>query len=151
MNSEEFLKFQAEQHEFAYPQINLHSRYWKRDPRQGEILYDKKKASSAQVQAWLDSIASEHGGTYIDGIQSVFDALKARHFNSSWNWVRQDAILMFYDILFSCLTTVDHEITVRCIAITNRLWSISAIPLRVRRTQLQRSSTKSFGITAAVS
>ena len=120
MNSEEFLKFQAEQHEFAHQQINLYSRYLKRDPRQGEILYDKEKASSAQIQARLDSIALEHGDTYIDGIQPVFDALKARHFDSSWNWVRQDAILMFYDILFGRLTTIDREITARCIAIMNR-------------------------------
>jgi len=120
MNSEEFLKFQAEQHEFAYQQINLYSRYLKRDPRQGEILYDKEKASSAQIQARLDSIGREHGDSYIEGIQPVFDALKARHFDSSWNWVRQDAILMFYDILFGRLTTVDREITARCIAIMNR-------------------------------
>lgn len=120
MNSEEFLKFQAEQHEFAHQQINLYSRYLKRDPRQGEILYDKEKASCAQLQVRLDNIAREHGDTYIDGIQPVFDALKARHFDSSWNWVRQDALLMFYDILFGRLTTVDREITARCIAIMNR-------------------------------
>ena len=120
MNSEEFLKFQAEQHDFAHQQINLYSRYLKRDPRLGEILYDKEKANSAVLQARLDSIAREHGDTYVDGIQPVFDALKARHFDSSWNWVRQDAILMFYDILFGRLTTVDREITARCIAIMNR-------------------------------
>ena len=120
MNSEEFLKFQAEQHEFAQQQINLYSRYLKRDPRQGEILYDKEKANSAELQTRLDNIGREHGDTYIDGIQPVFDALKARHFDSSWNWVRQDALLMFYDILFGRLTTVDREITARCIAIMNR-------------------------------
>ncbi len=47
VNSEEFLKFQAERRESAYQQINLYVRYLKRDPRQGEILYDKEKASSA--------------------------------------------------------------------------------------------------------
>jgi len=120
MNSEEFLKFQSEQHEFAHQQINLYSRYLKRDPRLGEILYDKEKTNSAQLQARLDNIAREHGDTYVDGIQPVFDALKARHFDSFWNWVRQDAILMFYDILFGRLTTVDREITARCIAIMNR-------------------------------
>jgi fatty acid synthase subunit alpha len=120
MNSEEFLKFQAEQHDFAHQQINLYSRYLKRDPRLGEILHDKEKANSVQLQARLDSIAREHGDTYVDGIQPAFDALKARHFDSSWNWVRQDAILMFYDILFGRLTTVDREITARCIAIMNR-------------------------------
>ena len=53
-----------------------------RDPRQGGILYDKEKASSAQIQARLDSIGREHGDTYVEGIQPVFDTLKARHFNS---------------------------------------------------------------------
>ncbi|KAK7464197.1 fatty acid synthase alpha subunit Lsd1 [Stygiomarasmius scandens] len=30
---------------------------------------------------------------------------------SSWNWVRQDVLLMFYDIIFSRLTIVDCDIT----------------------------------------
>jgi 3-oxoacyl-ACP reductase-like protein len=38
-------------------------------------------------------------------------------FDSSWNWVRQDAMLMFYDILFGRLTTVNREITACCITI----------------------------------
>ena len=104
MNSEEFLKFQAKQHEFTYQQINLYSRYLKRDPRQGEILYDKEKANSSQIQARLDSIGCEHGDTYIEGIQPVFNTLKACHFDSFWNWVHQDAILMFYSMTFSSAT-----------------------------------------------
>jgi fatty acid synthase subunit alpha, fungi type len=63
MISEEFLKFQAKQHKFAYQQINLYSRYLKRDPRQGEIRHDKEKASSAQIQARLDNIGCKHGDT----------------------------------------------------------------------------------------
>jgi len=46
VNSEEFLKFQAERRESAYQQIDLYVRYLKRDPRQGKILYNKEKASS---------------------------------------------------------------------------------------------------------
>jgi hypothetical protein len=49
MSNEAFLKFQAKQHEFAYQQINLYSRYLKRDPCQDEILYDREKASSSQI------------------------------------------------------------------------------------------------------
>ena len=33
--------------------------------------------------------------------------LKACHFNSSWNWVHQDALLMYYDIIFGQLTTIN--------------------------------------------
>lgn len=50
----------------------------------------------------------------------MIDPLKAHHFDSSWNWVRQDALLMYYDIIFGRLTTVDREITARCIALLNR-------------------------------
>ncbi|GBE87869.1 fatty acid synthase [Sparassis crispa] len=120
INSEEFLQFQADQEQFAAQQIELYMRYLKRDSRAGEIKYDAEKANVVTLQSKLDAISREHGDTYIDGIQPVFDALKARHFDSSWNWVRQDALLMFYDIIFGRLTTVDREITSRCIAIMNR-------------------------------
>ncbi|KAH9957666.1 hypothetical protein BC827DRAFT_1223648, partial [Russula dissimulans] len=69
-----FLKFQAEQYEFAQQQINLYSR---------KILYDKERASPAGLQARWDSIGREHGDMYIDGIQPVFNALKGRLFDSS--------------------------------------------------------------------
>ncbi|KAH9945014.1 fatty acid synthase [Epithele typhae] len=120
INSEEFIKFQADQNKFASQQVELWMRYLGRDSRAGDIKFDKEKASAEQLQARLDAIAREHGETYVDGIQPIFDVLKARHFDSSWNWVRQDALLMFYDIIFGRLTTVDREITARCIAIMNR-------------------------------
>jgi fatty acid synthase subunit alpha, fungi type len=125
--------------------------------RQGEILHDKEKATSTQLQARLDNIGREHGDAYIDGIQPVFDELKARHFDSSWNWVRQDALLMFYDILFSRLTTVDREITARCIAIMNRAdtdlikfmeFMVNRCdPSKVRHMQLERSLVKNSSIS----
>jgi len=62
-----------------------------------EILYDKERVSSAQIQARLDSIGREHDDTFIEAIQHVFDLLKARHFDSSWKWVRYDAIYVFYE------------------------------------------------------
>jgi hypothetical protein len=52
--------------------------YLKQDSRSGDITFDKEKANSAELQAKLDSIAKEHGDTYIEGIQPVFDPLKAR-------------------------------------------------------------------------
>jgi fatty acid synthase subunit beta len=120
INSEEFLKFQAQQEQFAAQNIELYMRYLGRDSRAGEIAFDQEKATSAALQAKLDSVIREHGDVYIDGIQPRFDPLKARHFDSSWNWVRQDALLMYYDIIFGRLTTVDREITARCIALLNR-------------------------------
>jgi malonyl CoA-acyl carrier protein transacylase len=120
INSEEFTKFQAEQNEFTSRQIDLLMRHLKRDVRAGERLYDEEKANSALLQDRLDAIAREHGDKYINGIQPIFEPLKARHFDSSWNWVRQDALIMWYDIIFGRLTAVDREITSKSIAIMNR-------------------------------
>ncbi|KAF9467993.1 fatty acid synthase [Collybia nuda] len=120
INSEEFLKFQADQEQFAAQHVELYMRYLGRDSRAGEIAYDKEKTTNTALQAKLDSILREHGDSYVEGIQPRFDPLKARRFDSSWNWVRQDALLMYYDIIFGRLTTVDREITARCIALLNR-------------------------------
>ena len=120
MNSEEFLKFKTEQHEFAAHQVELYMRYLGRDSREGGQLYDQEKANSLSLQSRLDEISREHGDVYLQGVMPIFDPLKARHFDSAWNWARQDALIMFYDIIFGRLTTVDRQITARCIAIMNR-------------------------------
>ena len=120
MNSEEFLQFQAEQYQFASQQIEIYSRYLKKDSRAGHLKYDTEKSNSLVLQARLDAVSREHGDFYVDGILPAFDALKARRFDSSWNWARQDALLMWYDIIHGKLTTVDREITARCIDILNR-------------------------------
>jgi fatty acid synthase subunit alpha, fungi type/fatty acid synthase subunit beta, fungi type len=120
INSEEFLKFQAEQERFAAQQIEVYMRYLNRDSRAGERSFDVAKENLLSLQSKLDSITREHGDMYVEGIQPMFEPLKARHFDSSWNWVRQDALLMWYDIIHGRLTTVDREITARCIAIMNR-------------------------------
>ena len=73
----------------------------------------QKAKYEAQDDSLGRTITREHGDAYIDGIQPRFDALKAGHSNPSWNWVCQDALLMFYDILFGHLNTVDREITAR--------------------------------------
>ncbi|KAJ7197322.1 hypothetical protein B0H12DRAFT_1294649 [Mycena haematopus] len=110
INSEEFIKFQSEKQKFAAQHVELYMHYLNRDSRAGETA----------LQTKLDNIAKEHGDVYIEGIQPMFDPLKARHFDSSWNWVRQDALLMYYDIIFGRLTTVDCDITAWCIALMNR-------------------------------
>ena len=151
INSEEFLKFQSDQEKFVSQQVELFMRYLGRDSRSGHSLFDKEKENAAALQAKLDNITKEHGDLYLDGIQPVFDPLKARHFDSAWNWVRQDALLMFYDIIFGRLTTVDREITARCIQIMNRADStlLNYMQYRIDKVDPERGSTyklaKEFG------
>jgi len=105
--------------------------YLGRDSRAGELAFDQEKANSIALQAKLDSITCEHGDTYIEGIQPRFDILKTRHFDSSWNWVCQDALLMWSDIIFGRLMIVDHAITARCIALL--IWTCPSIQHRPLR------------------
>ena len=44
--------------------------------------------------------------------------------NSSWNQVHQDTLVMFYDIIFGHLTTVECKITTCCISYKGIIWSL---------------------------
>ena len=71
------------------------------------------------LQAQLDLWNTEHGEFYANGIEPSFNQLKARVYDSDWNWARQDVLSMYYDIIFGRLQTVDREIVSRCIRIMN--------------------------------
>ena len=116
VNSEEFIKFQATQHEFAKQQVELYMCHPDLGTRAGHCTAGVEKGNVAALQAKLDAINKEHGDTYIDSIQPVFEPLMARHFYSSWNWVRQDALLIWHDILHGHISTIDCDMTARCIA-----------------------------------
>ncbi|KAI9613677.1 hypothetical protein KEM48_003676 [Puccinia striiformis f. sp. tritici PST-130] len=98
VNSEEFKEFQQSQDAFVSQQLEVLLRYLKKDSQDGYRLHDLKHADDMRVQDELDSIQKEHGESYLKGIQPVFDPLRARHFDSAWNWVQQTALEMFFDI-----------------------------------------------------
>ncbi|KLU82572.1 fatty acid synthase subunit alpha [Magnaporthiopsis poae ATCC 64411] len=101
-------------------QLELLARYLKMDLRAGDKAFQASQESSKILQGQLDLWMAEHGDFYAAGIEPVFSPLKARVYDSYWNWVRQDALSMYYDILFGRLKAVDREIVSRCIAIMNR-------------------------------
>jgi fatty acid synthase subunit alpha len=109
-----------DQRQLFKQQLELFARYLKMDLRAGDKAFvDGQKAQSA-LQAQLDLWTTEHGEFYATGIEPQFTPLKARVYDSSWNWARQDALNMYYDIIFGKLKAVDREIVSRCIAIMNR-------------------------------
>ncbi|KAE8442386.1 hypothetical protein EG329_003402 [Mollisiaceae sp. DMI_Dod_QoI] len=101
-------------------QLELFARYLKMDLRAGEKAFIGSQQSSQALQAQLDLWNVEHGDFYAAGIEPVFSSLKARVYDSSWNWARQDALTMYYDIIFGRLKAVDREIVSQCIRIMNR-------------------------------
>ena len=101
-------------------QLELLARYLKLDLRAGDKAFAGSQESSKVLQQQLDLWNAEHGDLYASGIEPSFSSLKARVYDSSWNWARQDALSMFYDIIFGRLQVVDREIVSRCIYIMNR-------------------------------
>jgi fatty acid synthase subunit alpha, fungi type len=101
-------------------QLELYARYLKMDLRSGDKAFIGSQESNKALQAQLDLWNTEHGEFYASGIEPSFSALKARVYDSSWNWARQDALSMYYDIIFGRLKAVDREIVSQCIRIMNR-------------------------------
>lgn len=101
-------------------QLELFARYLKIDLRAGDKAFIGSQKSQDALQAQLDLWNVEHGEFYAAGIAPVFSPLKARVYDSSWNWARQDALSMYYDIIFGRLKVVDREIVSQCIRIMNR-------------------------------
>jgi fatty acid synthase subunit alpha, fungi type len=101
-------------------QLELFARYLKLDLRAGDKAFVGSQESQKVLQAQLDLWTTEHGEFYANGIEPAFSQLKARVYDSAWNWARQDALSMYYDIIFGRLKAVDREIVSRCIRIMNR-------------------------------
>ncbi|KAL9127698.1 MAG: hypothetical protein Q9217_003471 [Psora testacea] len=101
-------------------QLELFARYLKMDLRAGDKAFVGSQESQKVLQAQLDLWNTEHGEIYANGIEPSFNQLKARMYDSAWNWARQDALSMYYDIIFGRLKAVDREIVSRCIQIMNR-------------------------------
>ena len=101
-------------------QLELYARYLKVDLRAGDKSFLSSQETNKVLQSQLDLWTTEHGEFYATGIEPSFDEQKARIYDSSWNWARQDVLSMYYDIIFGRLKAVDREIVSQCIRIMNR-------------------------------
>ncbi|KAJ2457790.1 fatty acid synthase alpha subunit Lsd1, partial [Coemansia sp. RSA 2424] len=104
ISSAEMEKMQQKQHKHIRQQIQVLARYAGIDPREGARLAEAEQAKVTQMQAELDSISAEFGDELIAGVRPLFDARKARHFDSSWNWARQEAYELIQRAIASCST-----------------------------------------------
>ncbi|EGV60278.1 3-oxoacyl-[acyl-carrier-protein] synthase [Yamadazyma tenuis] len=110
----------AENKNLAKQQLETLARYLKVDLNKGAKSFVKEKEASAVLQKELDLWEEEHGEFYAKGIKPIFSPLKARTYDSYWNWARQDVLSMYFDIIFGKLTSVDRETINQCIQIMNR-------------------------------
>ncbi|KAG0288584.1 3-oxoacyl-[acyl-carrier-protein] synthase, partial [Dissophora globulifera] len=103
-----------------YQHLEIYARYLEKDLRAGEKLYEEEKLATVRLQASIDQWMAEHGDYYAEGIKPAFSVKMARKYDSHWNWVRQDALSLLYDMIFGRLTVVDREVVAQCIHVMNR-------------------------------
>lgn len=132
------------QNQLYRQQLELLANYLNVDLRKADKSLIAQREATAVLQAEIDLWNSEHGEVYAAGIQPVFSSLKARTYDSYWNWARQDAIKMFWDIIFGRLSTgSDRETISRCISLMNRAnpTFIDFIQYRVDHVPTERGPT----------
>ncbi|PIA19567.1 fatty acid synthase [Coemansia reversa NRRL 1564] len=86
----EIKRIRQEQHEHIRQQIEVLARYSGIDLRKDARVSEGLQSASSELQSRLNGLFAELGDELAEGIQPCFDALKARRFDSYWNWVRQD-------------------------------------------------------------
>ncbi|KAJ2819315.1 fatty acid synthase alpha subunit Lsd1, partial [Coemansia sp. 'formosensis'] len=112
ISSAEMEKTQQKQHEHIRQQLQVLARYAGMDLREGARLAEDMQARAVEMQTKLDSISAEVGGEFINGIQPLFDARKVRHFDSSWNWARQEAYELIQQAIVGCAADSNAPVNV---------------------------------------
>jgi 3-oxoacyl-ACP reductase-like protein len=120
INSEEFNLQKLKLDALVRTQLDQFARYLDIDLLEGARLAASEKEASISLQAQLDVWDAEHGEIYGEGIKPAFTKLKARVFDSHWNWARQDALQLYYDFVFGRITNVDRDLMNQCIQLMNR-------------------------------
>ncbi|OBR05645.1 Fatty acid synthase alpha subunit [Colletotrichum higginsianum IMI 349063] len=75
----------------------------------GTIERQKARGIIDSLQGKLDDWSAEHGSFYEQGIAPVFDAKKARRYDSYWNWAVQDLLELFSQAMLSPSLTPQQQ------------------------------------------
>ncbi|KAJ1955759.1 fatty acid synthase alpha subunit Lsd1, partial [Linderina pennispora] len=118
INSAEFEASQLAQKQMAIQQMRVLARYL-------GITVDAaingsasgEEQENADSEGWLQ----EHGEFYADNFKPKFSAPMARHFDSSWNWARQDLLELYYQLVLGKITKIDLSMASNCLHLVNRL------------------------------
>ncbi|KAJ3106179.1 3-oxoacyl-[acyl-carrier-protein] synthase [Phlyctochytrium bullatum] len=120
INSEEFNLQKLKTDYMIRSQLELFAKYLDIDLLETARVAANEREGRELLQKEIDLWVSEHGDSYADGIKPAFTKLKARTFDSHWNWARQDALQLYYDIIFGKISSVDRELMNQCMHLMNR-------------------------------
>jgi len=90
------------------------------DPRAAENARQMEAELRGQAEAEGAAWAQEHGEDYANGIRPIFDSRRYREYNSAWNWGRQEAVRLFFDLANGRVAQGDAETARRAQSILRR-------------------------------
>jgi len=103
---EEVQKIQRNHHD---QMLRLHAKELELDLRATDRKLIEQEELVEDLRSELELWNSEHGDVYSSGIKPMFDLLKTRRYDSSWNWALQDVFLLFHGILNDTVKVKDQE------------------------------------------
>ncbi|ORX65311.1 hypothetical protein DL89DRAFT_287208 [Linderina pennispora] len=109
INSAEFDKAQRNQRKLILDQIETLARHAGHDMRQGARSANEQQLEIAALELDINEIKREVGDKFIEKTRMQFDAYKARHFDSYWNWARQDVFEWISGILSGEKPSMDQD------------------------------------------
>lgn len=87
-------------------QLEIMAAHLKIDLRAGEKQNIDARGQIRQLESRLRLWESEHSLSYAQNIKPLFQASKIRSFDSWWNWVLQDSLSLYYDIIRGNVSTI---------------------------------------------
>ncbi|KAJ2503686.1 fatty acid synthase alpha subunit Lsd1 [Coemansia sp. RSA 1972] len=118
INSKEFNQAQTAQRQLASRTMHALATYL-------GVVIDHPSTSTLQDATLVDNSTDvwmqEYGPEFSDGIRPVFSSKMARHYDSYWNWARQDVLELYYDIMSSRVTKIDLSMSSHCLRLMNRV------------------------------
>ena len=95
-------------------------------PRNDRLMELEAHRQASEEES--NMIRSEFDDVFFTGIRPQFDPMKARKYDSYWNWAREDVVFLFHDLHLKQLRTASAETDERFLRIINR-WDESCIDL----------------------
>ncbi|KAH3901382.1 uncharacterized protein SCDLUD_002874 [Saccharomycodes ludwigii] len=99
-----------DQKQLTQRQLALLANYLKLDLKIADKELLKNKESFEQVQAHLDCLTEEFGEYFLKGVSPYFSRKKARKFDSSWNWAKQDLLALYFKVIHHGLGAFNEEL-----------------------------------------
>ncbi|KAJ2776419.1 fatty acid synthase alpha subunit Lsd1, partial [Coemansia javaensis] len=121
INSAEFAAAQKAQRQLAQRTVHALAAYLGISVDPAASGAGSAAAPTAAVPDELGVWAAEYGQDYCEGIRGAFSAPMVRHYDSYWNWARQDLVDLYYAILAGRITKVDLSMSSHCLRLMNRV------------------------------